>query len=360
MTDLDRDIRVRGGRPEDRGVAVAVDQQGGDVLFGPEHPGLREIRPEHPAEEPLQARLQLGLDGLGDAREEPCRAAHLGAGAPNGDEGFEGEVRRPGVVRPNRYGVRPVVRTGVVRMARREVYLELPSTQDRAVELARSGVEAGSVVVARHQSRGRGRGDRQWESPAGGLYLSLVLRPSSLSPLLPLAIGAGVADAISMEYRVRLRLKWPNDLLAVDGAGTPRKLAGVLVDVVPASDGGAAAVVGIGVNAQGTSADLSAGVRGRATALELLTAAPVDLDRLETVVVGAAADAARTLGAPGGDRLVLARVRGLLYGVGEPVTVDGRSVGTLRTVADDGTLVVAGPEGVVQVAAGHLRVGVGE
>lgn len=243
-------------------------------------------------------------------------------------------------------------------MGRRELYDELPSTQDRAIELAREGAEDGSVVIARRQSRGRGRGDRRWESPAGGLYLSVVLRPAAPSNVLPLAIGAELVRAISEEYRVRLRLKWPNDLLAVDGAGTWRKLGGVLVDVIPSRDGGVAAVAGIGVNSS-PAADVPPGVRARAAALEELCRAPVDLGRLETLVARAAVDAHRALAAPNGDRTVLARVRGLLYGTGEPVTVDGVPAGTVRGLRDDGALEVKGPGGVRAIVAGDVRVGVG-
>ena len=245
-------------------------------------------------------------------------------------------------------------------MARREVYPELPSTQDRAIELARDGAEEGSVVVAARQTRGRGRGDRRWASPSGGLYLSVILRAPATPTLLPLAVGVEVADAISAEYGVRLRLKWPNDLLAVDGAGTPRKLAGVLVDLVRARDGSeAAAVVGIGVNACGGASGWPPEVATRSVALEALTPGPVALDRLETVVVRAAVTARRALAEPNGDRAVLARVRGLLYGVGEPVTVDGVAAGVVVGVRADGGLEVQGPDGSGTVLAGDVHLGVG-
>lgn len=244
-------------------------------------------------------------------------------------------------------------------MARRELYEELPSTQDRAAELAREGAEEGSVVVARRQSRGRGRADRRWESPEGGLYVSVVLRASTAGSILSLAIGSELAGAISEAYAVRLRLKWPNDLISVDGAGTPRKLAGVLVDLVRARTGGARVVAGIGVNGRRAAGTVPPELRERSTALEELSPVPVDLDRLESVVVGAAVEARRTLSEDGSERSVLARVRGLLYGVGETVTVDGAPVGRLRGVRDDGALEVSGPQGPQALLAGDVHVGVG-
>jgi BirA family biotin operon repressor/biotin-[acetyl-CoA-carboxylase] ligase len=101
------------------------------------------------------------------------------------------------------------------------------STQDVARELP-----IGSVVVAEHQTAGRGRRDRRWETPFGSALLaSFVVRPSTL-----LSLAAGVAAARACG--VRVRLKWPNDLL-LDG----RKLGGVLVEV-----SGQKAIVGIGIN----------------------------------------------------------------------------------------------------------------
>ena len=242
-------------------------------------------------------------------------------------------------------------------MGQREFYPELPSTQDRALQLARDGADEGSVVVARRQTEGRGRLDHRWASPAGGLYLSIVLRPCG--PLLPLAIGVELADALAMEYGVRLRVKWPNDLLHVDVPGSARKLAGVIVDVVPKATGGDTTVAGIGVNARGMDGSAPAELRDRSVGLDELTGVPVDLGRLETVVARAAVTARRTLSEPSGARPVLARVRGLLYGAGEAVSVDGVPMGVLAGVRDDGALEVRGRDGLLAFVAGDVHVGVG-
>jgi len=251
------------------------------------------------------------------------------------------------------------VGAGSATVARREVYEELPSTQDRALALARDGAEEGTTVVARRQSRGRGRGDRRWESPAGGLYLSVVVRPPARPGLLPLAVGAELSVALAEEYGVRLRLKWPNDLLSIGPGGDARKLAGILVDLVEATGSPPVAVVGVGVNAAPAGAGWPPAVRAASVGLEELRSAPVALDRLEAVVVGSVVGAGRALAGPDAGHALIARARGLLFGVGEPVRVDGRAVGTLRGLRDDGALEVAGPEGAVAFLAGDVRVGVG-
>jgi BirA family transcriptional regulator, biotin operon repressor / biotin---[acetyl-CoA-carboxylase] ligase len=101
------------------------------------------------------------------------------------------------------------------------------STQDLAREL-----RIGSVVVADHQTAGRGRLERQWEAPPGtALLVSFVLEPN---PLLSLAAGVAAAEACGPA----VRLKWPNDLLR-DG----RKLGGILVENTAGK-----AICGIGIN----------------------------------------------------------------------------------------------------------------
>lgn len=101
------------------------------------------------------------------------------------------------------------------------------STQDVARELP-----IGSVVVADHQSAGRGRYDRRWEAPAGSaLLVSFVLPPRTL-----LSLAAGIAAARACGPNVRL--KWPNDLL-LGGS----KLGGILVEVTEGK-----AICGIGIN----------------------------------------------------------------------------------------------------------------
>ncbi|TAN33108.1 biotin--[acetyl-CoA-carboxylase] ligase [bacterium] len=101
------------------------------------------------------------------------------------------------------------------------------STQDVARDLP-----IGAVVIADHQTAGRGRLDHRWEAPAGtALLVSFVLAPN---PLLSLAAGVAAAEACDAE----VRLKWPNDLL-LGG----RKVGGILVESTPAK-----AICGIGIN----------------------------------------------------------------------------------------------------------------
>ena len=122
----------------------------------------------------------------------------------------------------------------IVRLA------SVTSTQEVARDLP-----IGSVVVADHQTAGRGRLDRRWDAPSGSALLaSFVLEPH---PLLSLAAGVAAAEACGPD----VRLKWPNDLML-----RGRKLGGILVEV-----SGGKAVVGIGINL--TSAPPGASVAAR-------------------------------------------------------------------------------------------------
>ena len=110
------------------------------------------------------------------------------------------------------------------------VWLEsVTSTQEVARDLP-----IGSVVVASHQTAGKGRLDRRWEAPPGTALLASFVLPAN--PLLSLAAGVAAAETCGPPTR----LKWPNDLL-LNG----RKLGGILVEM-----NATRAVVGIGINLQ--------------------------------------------------------------------------------------------------------------
>lgn len=146
-----------------------------------------------------------------------------------------------------------------------EVHESLPSTQDRAKDLAAAGAPEGTCVLALEQTRGRGQFERVWRSDRGrGLYLSAVLRPpwparesGWLSPVAALA----VARALDRLGVCGVRIKAPNDVYA--GA---RKIAGVLVEPRLGAGRIEFAVVGIGLNlAHGPADWQGTDLDGRAT-----------------------------------------------------------------------------------------------
>lgn len=118
---------------------------------------------------------------------------------------------------------------------------ETDSTNRVAKELARQGAAHGTAVLAARQTAGRGRLGRQFFSPEGGLYLSVILRPQLEPRDLPLMTPmAAVAVCTALEQTVRVRpdIKWVNDLY-LGG----KKLCGILCEST-----GEAVIVGIGIN----------------------------------------------------------------------------------------------------------------
>lgn len=132
---------------------------------------------------------------------------------------------------------------------------ESGSTNADLAARARAGDPSGSVLLADHQTAGRGRFSRVWTAPPGAsIALSVMLRPPTDRPSrwlwLPLLAGLAVVDGLRAASGVEGRLKWPNDVL-ING----RKVCGILAERVE-SPAGAAVVIGMGINTRLTTADL--------------------------------------------------------------------------------------------------------
>lgn len=132
----------------------------------------------------------------------------------------------------------------------------LDSTNERARILAAEGAVDGSVIWARSQTAGRGRQGRQWQSPEGNLYCSIVLRPdmpaaeaAQYSFVTALALGHSLDGLLPDD--VELSYKWPNDLL-LNG----RKVAGILLESSGVANGRLDwLVIGAGLNIEESPAE---------------------------------------------------------------------------------------------------------
>lgn len=231
---------------------------------------------------------------------------------------------------------------------------EALSTNGLATQWAQGEAAEGLVVVAEHQTAGRGRLDRVWETPdRAALTLSVVLRPDvepARWPWLPLLIGVSVADALRTAG-APAQLKWPNDVLLGD-----RKVAGILVERVDTPIG-PAAVAGVGINVSTTAAELPV---PEATSLAV-EGVEVDRTDLLVAVLGSLAERyAAWLADPA--TLRAAYVERCSTVPDRRVRVelpDGHAVtGVTRDVAESGGLVVVTGDGELTVNAGdvvHLR-----
>jgi BirA family biotin operon repressor/biotin-[acetyl-CoA-carboxylase] ligase len=125
-------------------------------------------------------------------------------------------------------------------------YKDVSSTNDMAKQLARRSNDDRIVVLAETQTKGRGRLGRQWISPKGGLYFSIILRPGiQAKEALKLTFIAAltVAETITAMYGLKTEIKWPNDVL-VNG----KKLCGILTEASTEKNIIEFVVIGIGIN----------------------------------------------------------------------------------------------------------------
>lgn len=220
------------------------------------------------------------------------------------------------------------------------------STMDLLHELAADGAAAGTVVAAGEQTGGRGSRGRPWRSPSGGLWLSVLYRPTAAAgvELFSLRAGLAVAEAIeAVAPRLRVAIKWPNDLMLDD-----RKLGGILCEARWQGEALAWVVVGVGLNVANTLP-----VELREVAVRLADLAPgCAPETLEPAVVARL----RTL-APSAARLEEAELRALR----ERDWLLGRrlhapAAGAAAGLAPDGALLVRDASGVLQeVRAGSVE-----
>ncbi len=123
---------------------------------------------------------------------------------------------------------------------------EIDSTQNFAQQIALDKKENGTIVIAEKQTAGRGRLDRKWTSPKGGIWFSLIIHPKfdvSTSTLVPIAGAVALAKSIKTTLDVDVSVKWPNDI-TLDG----KKVAGMLVDASFQANSIDHFILGIGIN----------------------------------------------------------------------------------------------------------------
>ncbi len=145
----------------------------------------------------------------------------------------------------------------------RKIYYfdKINSTQNFALDLASKPHENGSLVIAERQTRGRGRQNRRWVSPSGGIWLSILLKPNfeiSQASLFPMVTSLSLSLAIEKMLSLEPKLRWPNDV-TLDG----KKVAGILVDGSIESNKIDYLVIGVGINFKVSPKEISNKITGR-------------------------------------------------------------------------------------------------
>ncbi|MGY4827264.1 biotin--[acetyl-CoA-carboxylase] ligase [Sphaerotilaceae bacterium SBD11-9] len=263
--------------------------------------------------------------------------------------------------------------TNTALLERARVRVE-PATDElvqvrRSIESAAFGRRAADVqpclLVAEHQTGGRGRMGRVWQSTAGAsltFSLSLPMNPPDWSGL-SLAVGVALADALEPQRlagRPTLGLKWPNDLWLMDappeeiGDVSPlgRKLGGILIETVMAGPT-RLAVVGIGLNILPQLTDEVSSGYGYLQELDALASAPRTLAQIAVPLVQALHKFEREGFAPFAERFA---ARDLLRGRAITTTLAGLPEGVAQGVSPLGALRVQTPDGMREVGSGEVSV----
>jgi len=277
------------------------------------------------------------------------------------EEGFAVESTPDGYVAPEAPGYSAAgIEFGLDAPYEVEYHDRIGSTNERARELAAAGAD-GIAVVADEQTGSRGRLDREWVAPSGGVWLSLAVRPDvppARAPLFTLAAAVATAEACR-DAGVDAHIKWPNDVLVGHSASEAggrggRKVAGVLTEMEGEADRVSWLVAGVGVNANVATDALPAD----AAALAAEAGEPIDRRRFAATLLERFAALTETP-----DRMdrILPAWREFASTLGRRVRVDtpgGPVTGTAVDVEAPGALVVETAEGTRRVHAGdceHLR-----
>jgi len=216
---------------------------------------------------------------------------------------------------------------GTARVGRRvRCVEEAASTNDLAWQAAATGPQAadGLVVLAEHQSAGRGRRGARWLAPAHTSILcsTLVWVPQAASQAAALTRAAAVAAAEAIEDHCHLAagIKWPNDLVVED-----RKVAGILVESRPGAGVTGPVVIGIGVNCSQESADFPDEIRAQVASLAAFDEA-VDRTLLARVLLRTLDRVLAELGSPQGADSVRRRAAARCRTLGRRIVVsDGHT-----------------------------------
>ncbi|MDX1611135.1 MAG: biotin--[acetyl-CoA-carboxylase] ligase [Candidatus Thermoplasmatota archaeon] len=218
------------------------------------------------------------------------------------------------------------------------------STNDIAMLAAEAGSEPGLVVQAQEQVRGKGRKARDWVSPQGGLWASVVLTPgvpALVGGHIPLAVGSAVAEALG-KTGVQVGVRWPNDLMIGD-----EKVGGILVESKAREGVLGPVVAGMGINVtnpppleHATSLAEHGFQGGPREALDRILA------RLSAYERWLASGDAQRLGEKFMERA---------WGIGRELLLDGTPCKPTE-IAVDGALIIQRPDGTIEIArAGSLR-----
>jgi BirA family biotin operon repressor/biotin-[acetyl-CoA-carboxylase] ligase len=228
---------------------------------------------------------------------------------------------------------------------------ELDSTMEIAKREALWGSEAGTVIIAEEQTAGKGRLQRSWISPKGGIALSIILRPNLNNlPYLIMLASLAVLDTIKQITGLKPQIKWPNDILIGE-----KKVSGILIENDIRDNVLKYSIIGIGINANfhvsnypeitNIATSLADEMKTEVSRLEILTCLLTEMDREYHELTDG--------------KLIWERWKNYLVTLGQKVQVQMGSrvyTGTAEAVTRDGGLMLRQKEGgLIKIVAGDVN-----
>lgn len=229
----------------------------------------------------------------------------------------------------------------------------IDSTQNFATKLGKS--DSGSVIIAESQTSGKGRLDRRWVSPKGGIWMSIVLCPDidvSKITLVPIAAAVALANAIDKTLAIKTELKWPNDV-TLKG----KKIAGIIIDASIESSKVDSIVLGVGINYRVNPAEIEKKIKSRGNFYGVGTLVRNGRQKPARLVQSFLEELEKTLKmlAEGKIQPIITQWTKRSSTIGKDVTVSGTTgkvTGKAVKIDRDGSLVLKQESSYVKISAG--------
>jgi BirA family biotin operon repressor/biotin-[acetyl-CoA-carboxylase] ligase len=221
------------------------------------------------------------------------------------------------------------------------IYLEeVDSTNEYAKRLL-PNISEGTVIVAKKQTAGKGRKNRVWASPEGGLWMSVILKPPKVDPRLVFVGALAVADTLR-DFGIEAWIKWPNDVWIGN-----RKISGILTEVK-----GDFAIMGIGLNVNN---EIPEGLKETAISIREVIGSFLPLeDILRGILRHLDHWYSSFLRDP---NLVVEEVkkRTIIIGKSVRVITEEKAIeGKVLDILSDGALILESPEGPIRILYGDV------
>ena len=232
-----------------------------------------------------------------------------------------------------------------------QLFPTLSSTNEYVKQLAKKGYPEGTVVIAETQTMGRGRKQREWFSPEGGLWFSLLLRPQ-LPPqkamLVTMATSIAITKAIQSTTGLDVRIKWPNDILY-----NGRKICGILTELSAEIDQINYMIVGIGINVNN---QLPRALQQSATSLKQIQSQQISLKELFIHLLSSL-DTWYDYVKQNNETLIYDTWKSLTDTIGKTVEIKNEATilkGVVKGITETGGLILETQDGTKHVVTGDI------